>query len=74
MEKVKTMKDLSVNAKGNILGVIFCGFALLVYEFSLTEQFPPELILLAGLASISQILKVDGPADRSNYNISWVLL
>jgi len=66
------MKECSVKAKGYILGVIFCGFALLVYEISVTEQFSPELILPAGLASIAQTRKVDGPTDRSNYNISWV--
>jgi len=74
LEKIKTMKECSVNAKGYILGVMFCGFALLVYEFSAPEQFSPELILLAGLASIAQTLKVDGPTDRSNCNISWGLL
>jgi hypothetical protein len=30
------------------------------------------MLILAGLASIAQVLKIEGPTERSSYNVSWV--
>jgi hypothetical protein len=66
------MKASSLQAKVYVFGVILIGFGLLVLGSLATEEFPIGTFITALLAGLAQIFKVEGPTERSNYNISWV--
>jgi len=65
------MKNLSTTAKAYILGTILIGLGLLVSQFQGVAWGEPGLYLLAILGAIAQTLKVEGPNDKTNYNIAW---
>jgi hypothetical protein len=63
---------MSTSAKLYILLVIFTGASLLIWSQISLQQFPQGIVILAGLASVAQVLKIEGPTERSSYNVSWV--
>jgi hypothetical protein len=65
------MKNLSTTAKAYILGTILVGLGLLVLQFQGVAWGQPGLYLLAALGAVAQTLKVEGPNDKTNYNIAW---
>jgi hypothetical protein len=52
--------------------VILTGLILLLWNTLTAETIPFGAIIIALLAGFAQIFKVEGPTERSNYNISWV--
>jgi hypothetical protein len=66
------MREMSTSAKLYILLVIFTGASLLIWSLFSLGQFSLGIVILAGLASAAQVLKIEGPTDRSSYNVSWV--
>ncbi len=65
------MKNLSSAAKAYILGTILMGLGLTVWlwlDFAWTNL---GLYILAALAAGAQVIKVEGPNDKTNYNIAW---
>jgi hypothetical protein len=66
------MKDCTRSAKVYVSGVILTGLFLLIWNTLTAETVPVGNILVALLAGFAQIFKVEGPTERSNYNISWV--
>ena len=67
------MKELSNKAKVFILLTISIGVLLIVYNMTRLDQMSYGLIILAGLATFTQILKVEGATHKSSYNISWLV-
>ena len=65
------MKKLSSAAKVYIFSTIFIGFALIVWMFQGVDWDNLGLYMLAVLAAGAQTLKVDGPNDKTNFNIAW---
>ena len=66
------MKECSLQAKIFISGVILGGMVLLIWNTLTAEIVPIGNVIVAVFAGIAQIFKVEGPTERSNYNISWV--
>ncbi|MGQ0602404.1 MAG: bifunctional diguanylate cyclase/phosphohydrolase [Anaerolineales bacterium] len=67
------MGKLSLTARLYILGTIIAGGALGVWQLSRLPGVDFVLALAIGvLAALAQIFKVEGPTERSSYNISWV--
>jgi hypothetical protein len=66
------MKECSLQARVYVFGVILIGFALFVMQSLRAIEFPLGILVTALLAGVAQIFKVEGPTERSNYNISWV--
>jgi hypothetical protein len=64
------MKNFSKSAKTYIISIILVGFGLGVGLFRGLDLGNPGLYLLAILAAGAQILKLEGPNDRTNYNIA----
>jgi diguanylate cyclase (GGDEF)-like protein/putative nucleotidyltransferase with HDIG domain len=67
------MKNLSLPAKAYIGGMIVLGAILTPWQVSQLRL--EDLALVAAvsiLAAVAQVLKVEGPTERSSYNISWV--
>ncbi|MGD9092973.1 MAG: diguanylate cyclase [Anaerolineales bacterium] len=67
------MKDLSQKAKVFILGVIALGTLFGVYNLVQINHRGFGLLILAALASVVQVLKVEGSTHKSSYNISWLV-
>src|SRR3990172_7149666 len=68
------MKNLSRKARGYILTVILAGAVLFAFQLPLLPRSNLWLLLgICALASLAQVLKVEGPTHQSSYNISWVL-
>jgi hypothetical protein len=65
------VKNLSSAAKFYIYSTIIIGLALIVWMFRDVDWANLGLYELTALASIAQTFKVDGPNDKSNYNIAW---
>jgi hypothetical protein len=65
------VKNLSISARFFIFIVILTGLALGVWQLSNLDLGNLGLYLLAILAAGAQILKVEGPNDKTNYNIAW---
>ena len=65
------MKNLSSTAKVYILTTILVGFGLIVWQVLELDWSNPGLYLLAALGAVAQTLKVEGPDDKTNYNIAW---
>jgi hypothetical protein len=65
------MKNLSTTAKAYILGTILIGLGLLVWQLPSVVWGETGLYLLAALGAAAQTLKVEGPNDKTNYNIAW---
>jgi GGDEF domain-containing protein len=67
------MQKLSLSAKLYIFGTILIGLALAAWQMVQLRQADLGLALAVSvLAGMAQILKVEGPTERSSYNISWV--
>jgi hypothetical protein len=64
------VNNLSISAKVYIFSIILIGLALGVWQLSAVDLGNPGLYLLAILAAGAQILKLEGPNDRTNYNIA----
>ena len=65
------VKNLSSAAKVYIFSTIIVGIVLIVWMFPYVEWASMGLYMLAVLAACTQALKVDGPNDKTNYNIAW---
>jgi hypothetical protein len=65
------LNNLSAQAKAYILGTILAGLALLAWMLPELDWANTGLYLLAVLGAAAQTLKVEGPNDRTNYNIAW---
>jgi hypothetical protein len=66
------MAGMTTGTKFYILSVIFTGASLLIWSVMGLSHFPLSILILTGLTSIAQVLKVEGPTERSSYNVSWV--
>lgn len=67
------MKNLSFAAKFYILSTIFIGLGLIAWLFRDLGWANVGLYFLAILAACAQIFKVEGPNDKTSYNIAWFL-
>ncbi|HSG19065.1 MAG TPA: hypothetical protein VLE70_22425, partial [Anaerolineae bacterium] len=68
------MKQLSTPAKLYISVVIIIGVVLTMWQLSHLDSQSLLLLLGAcGLASILQTFKIEGPTERTSYNMSWVV-
>ena len=65
------MKNLSSAAKVYILSTIIAGLALIIWVSKDVEWANLWLYVLAALGAAAQTYKVEGPNDRTNYNIAW---
>ena len=65
------MKNLSSAAKTYILGTILIGLGLITWMLVNLDWTNTGLYLLAALGAVAQTLKVEGPDDKTNYNIAW---
>ena len=67
------MKNLSSQAKAYILGTILIGFGLIAWSIPELDWTEPWLYVVAILGAIAQTLKVEGPNEKTNYSIAWVI-
>ena len=67
------MKDLSNQAKVFILVMISIGVLLSVYTLARLDRLSYGLLILAGLATLAQIFKVEGSTHKSSYSIGWLI-
>jgi hypothetical protein len=67
------MSDLSWKAKIFILSVIAVGFGLSIYSLHKVEWQNFWLLILAGMAAVAQVYKVEGATHKSSYNLGWVV-
>ena len=65
------MKNLSTSAQIYIFSVILVGLGLLGWTLLDMQWTHPLLYVMAVLGAVSQTLKVEGPNDKTNYNIAW---
>jgi hypothetical protein len=65
------MKNLSSTARVYILSTILIGLGLIVWKLGELDWTHPMLYLLAAFGAVAQTLKVEGPNDKTNYNIAW---
>ena len=65
------MKNLSLLTKVYILSTILLGFVLTVWMVVKLDWANIGLFLLSALGAVAQILKVEGPTDKTNYSIAW---
>ncbi len=66
------MKDLSTGSKTYIFATIGAGGLVLVTQINQVRWAQVGLLALAILAALAQTFKVNGPTDRSNYNLAWL--
>ncbi len=68
------MGKLSAKTQAYIASTVLIGTALLIWQFSRLSGDQWQFLLGVGaLAALAQIFKVEGPTERSSYNVSWVL-
>ena len=65
------MKNLSAQAKVYILTIITIGLGVIVLRLLDLDWANTGLYLLAVLGAMAQTLKLEGPTERTNYNIAW---
>ena len=65
------MKNLSFLAKVYIVSTILIGFALLIWMTMNLAWANVGLYIFSGLGAVAQILKVEGPNNKTNYSIAW---
>jgi hypothetical protein len=65
------MKSLSSTAKVYITGTILAALGLVAWMLVNLDWTNTGLYLLAALGAVAQTLKVEGPDDKTNYNIAW---
>jgi diguanylate cyclase (GGDEF)-like protein/putative nucleotidyltransferase with HDIG domain len=67
------MSKLSRSARLYILSVIGLGLVVIVWELARLPHTETGLLLaVSAVAAVAQTLKVEGPTERSSYNLSWV--
>jgi hypothetical protein len=67
------MKDLSTGSKTYIFGTVGAGGIVLITQLAQIRWAQGGLLALAVLAALAQTFKVNGPTDRSNYNLAWLV-
>jgi hypothetical protein len=67
------MNDLSTGSKTYIFATIGGGGIVLITQINQVRGAQVGLLVLALLASLAQTFKVNGPTDRSNYNLAWLV-
>jgi hypothetical protein len=67
------MKEFSTLTRVYILLTMLFGLVLASWQLSFLDGLGWEYIGLGILASIAQVLKIEGPTKRSSYNISWLV-
>jgi diguanylate cyclase (GGDEF)-like protein len=67
------MGNLSLRAKLYILATILSGIAATVWLFSDWNWLSGWVVILACLAAIGQIFKVEGKTQRTSYNLAWLI-
>ncbi len=67
------MRDLSTASKTYIFATIGTGGLIIITQFNQLVFGQIGLWALAVMAAATQVFKVDGPTNRSNYNIAWLL-
>ncbi len=67
------MKELSPGTKTYLFATLGTGGFVLAYQLSQLQGDPFYLFALAVLAGLAQTFKVNGPTQKSNYNIAWLL-
>jgi hypothetical protein len=65
------MKNLSFPTKVYILSTILVGFALLMWMTVNLDWPNIGLYVFSALGAVAQILKVEGPNNKTNYSIAW---
>ena len=67
------MKDLSLNARIYIYGSILVAIILFSWNMAnIGVENLWETLLLAAIASLALIIKVEGTTNRSHYNFSFL--
>lgn len=68
------MKDLSINARIYIIGSILVAIILLIRNMvNMGTENLWETLILAAIASLALIIKVEGTTNRSHYNFSFLI-
>jgi diguanylate cyclase (GGDEF)-like protein/putative nucleotidyltransferase with HDIG domain len=67
------LKDLSVRSRVFIYATILTGLGLMMWQLPRLSFSSVWLPILAGLAAVAQVLKVEGATNRSSYNLSWTI-
>jgi len=67
------MKNLSAQAKAYILGTILIGVGLIGWMLVNLDWTNVGVYLLAVLGGVAQTLKLEGPNEKTNYNIAWFI-
>jgi hypothetical protein len=67
------MKNFSSITKIYIFATVFLGIMIFGRYLPETSWGKIGIYILAGLASIGQVLKLEGPTARSHYNIGWLV-
>jgi hypothetical protein len=67
------MKEFSTLTKFYILMTILAGLGLSVWQLRRLEGLGWGFLVLTVLAAAAQLLKIEGPTERSSYNISWLV-
>jgi diguanylate cyclase (GGDEF)-like protein/putative nucleotidyltransferase with HDIG domain len=67
------MSELSWKARTFILSTIFVGLGLSVYNLLRVDWHNYSMLILAGVAAIAQVYKVEGATHKSSHNLGWVV-
>ena len=65
------MKNFTAQTKAYILIIVAIGLGVIVWMTQNLDWMNMGLYLLAVLGAIAQTLKLEGPTERTNYNIAW---
>lgn len=66
------MKELSAPTRTYIITTLGAGSFIMVSQLGQIRWDQLGLLVLAFLAAMAQTYKVNGPTDRSNYNLAWL--
>jgi hypothetical protein len=67
------MKNFTATTKFYIFTTILLGILVLGRYLPETDWSSLGVYILAGLATIGQVLKLEGPTARSHYNLGWLV-
>ncbi len=67
------MKELSSGSKAYIFATIGAGGLVFATQMNQVRWSQFGVLALAVLAALAQVFKVDGPTERSSYNIAWLI-
>ena len=65
------MKNITSAGKVYIISTILLAIGLAIWMMAETDWANPWLYLLAAIGAVAQTTKVEGPNDKTNYNIAW---